>query len=89
MVGLVVGLDGPIHTGGKVVLIRLAPPPDRGVIVCVPPTVDAHDLVLGIGPEGPGFGLKVPFFFVRSIQLVATAPAAPLRMLGMAQAVVN
>ena len=78
MVGCVMGLDGPVHTCDEIVLIGGSPTPNSCVVAGVPAAVHAEDLVHGVGPERAGLGLEMPFPLTRGVELVATAPTAPV-----------
>lgn len=74
-----VGVDGPLHAGGEVVLEGGAPAPDGGVLG------EEGVVVLADGEVG---GVAVRGRLARRVgQDVAAAPAAPLGVLGSVEAV--
>ena len=72
VVGLVVGLDGPIHPRSKVVLISLTLAPNRGFVSRMPVAVHAHHFIHRVGPERSGFKLRKPFLHAGRIELIAS-----------------
>ena len=89
VVGLVVGLDGPIHPRSKVVLISLTPAPNRGFVSHMPVAVHAHHFIHRVGPERSGFKLGKPFLHAGRIELIASTPPAPVGMCEIAETVVD
>ena len=77
MVGLIVRLDRPVHSGGEVVLIRGAPTPDRRVVARVPLAVDTTDLVDGVAPERPRFRFLKPLLACAACTARSVRPSRP------------
>src|SRR5690606_13916078 len=69
----------------EIVLERSTPAPDRRMIARVPAPVGAGHLILGIGPDRARFRNRLPLAPPRRVELIAPAPAAPVRTLRIAE----